>query len=234
MIMLLFSVSLVVVLLLTFQCNNIEAFSVETNNIILSNQQQQYQQKTIDKKFLYDTTTSKSITRRKETVTTTTLHATVQSNNNDNNNTNPNKNVMDGLFILSTLVALSLLLFATPIPIMGVAVANAVSGGGLDYANIDISGQDFSNGNYKGKDFTQGMYSLIYFILCVVCFRILVSSSFSIIFLYEYSIFHFSGISLIFFTDQKFFFSLFNIRFLFIFLLVVAGFLLWLHILSNC
>ena len=31
----------------------------------------------------------------------------------------------------------------------------AVSGGGLDYANIDITGQDFSNGNYKGKDFTQ-------------------------------------------------------------------------------
>ena len=31
----------------------------------------------------------------------------------------------------------------------------AVSGGGLDYAGIDISGRDFSNGNYKGKDFTQ-------------------------------------------------------------------------------
>jgi hypothetical protein len=34
--------------------------------------------------------------------------------------------------------------------------ALAVSGGGLDYANLDISGQDFSHGNYKGKDFTQG------------------------------------------------------------------------------
>jgi hypothetical protein len=34
--------------------------------------------------------------------------------------------------------------------------AMAVSGGGLDYANLDISGQDFSSGNYKGKDFTQG------------------------------------------------------------------------------
>lgn len=34
-------------------------------------------------------------------------------------------------------------------------IAAAVSGGGLDYANIDITGQDFSNGNYKGKDFTQ-------------------------------------------------------------------------------
>ena len=33
--------------------------------------------------------------------------------------------------------------------------ANAVSGGGLDSANLDITGQDFSNGNYKGKDFTQ-------------------------------------------------------------------------------
>ena len=33
--------------------------------------------------------------------------------------------------------------------------ANAVSGGGLDYAGLDLTGQDFSNGNYKGKDFTQ-------------------------------------------------------------------------------
>lgn len=31
----------------------------------------------------------------------------------------------------------------------------AVSGGGLDYANLDITGQDFQNNNYKGKDFTQ-------------------------------------------------------------------------------
>jgi uncharacterized protein YjbI with pentapeptide repeats len=36
------------------------------------------------------------------------------------------------------------------------AASFAVSGGGLDYANIDITGQDFSKGNYKGKDFTQG------------------------------------------------------------------------------
>ena len=35
------------------------------------------------------------------------------------------------------------------------AVSLAVSGGGLDYANLDITGQNFSNGNYKGKDFTQ-------------------------------------------------------------------------------
>ena len=32
----------------------------------------------------------------------------------------------------------------------------AVSGGGLDYANMDITGKDFSNSiAYKGKDFTQ-------------------------------------------------------------------------------
>ena len=34
-------------------------------------------------------------------------------------------------------------------------IAAAVSGGGLDYANLDITGQDFSNQKYKGKDFTQ-------------------------------------------------------------------------------
>lgn len=34
--------------------------------------------------------------------------------------------------------------------------AGAVSGGGLDYANLDITGQDFSNEakTYKGKDFS--------------------------------------------------------------------------------
>jgi len=36
-----------------------------------------------------------------------------------------------------------------------VGSAWAVSGGGLDYANLDITGQDFSGSNYKGKDFTQ-------------------------------------------------------------------------------
>ncbi|KAL7570915.1 hypothetical protein ACA910_002548 [Epithemia clementina (nom. ined.)] len=35
------------------------------------------------------------------------------------------------------------------------APALAVSGGGLDYAGLDISNQDFSGSNYKGKDFTQ-------------------------------------------------------------------------------
>lgn len=36
-------------------------------------------------------------------------------------------------------------------------IAGAVSGGGLDYANLDITGQNFSNEPklYKGKDFTQ-------------------------------------------------------------------------------
>ena len=45
---------------------------------------------------------------------------------------------------------------------LGLSVASvspslAVSGGGLDFAGIDISGQDFSNDSktYKGKDFTQ-------------------------------------------------------------------------------
>lgn len=36
-----------------------------------------------------------------------------------------------------------------------VSPASAVSGGGSDYASLDISGQNFSNSNYKGKDFTQ-------------------------------------------------------------------------------
>lgn len=33
--------------------------------------------------------------------------------------------------------------------------ALAVSGGGLDFAGLDISGQDYADKNYKGKDFTQ-------------------------------------------------------------------------------
>ena len=36
-----------------------------------------------------------------------------------------------------------------------VQAAFAVSGGGLDFAGLDISNQDFSKGDYKGKDFTQ-------------------------------------------------------------------------------
>ena len=41
--------------------------------------------------------------------------------------------------------------------------AGAVSGGGLDYANLDITGQDFSNEAkaYKGKDFSVSLDSFI-------------------------------------------------------------------------
>ena len=44
---------------------------------------------------------------------------------------------------------------AATVAAVGVHAALAVSGGGLDFAGLDISGQDFSKGNYKGKDFTQ-------------------------------------------------------------------------------
>lgn len=44
-------------------------------------------------------------------------------------------------------MTLSLLFITSP--------AGAVSGGGSDFASLDISGKDFSNSNYKGKDFTQ-------------------------------------------------------------------------------
>jgi hypothetical protein len=50
-------------------------------------------------------------------------------------------------------------------------IAFAVSGGGLDYANLDISNQDFSGGNYKGKDFTQGTNDLIP-IKCICWIRV--------------------------------------------------------------
>ena len=46
-------------------------------------------------------------------------------------------------------------------------LAVAVSGGGLDYANIDITGQDFSNDPkaYKGKDFTQVCLLFVFVVL---------------------------------------------------------------------
>ena len=50
---------------------------------------------------------------------------------------------------ITATAAAAALFISTTIP------ANAVSGGGLDYAGLDISNQDYSNGNYKGKDFTQ-------------------------------------------------------------------------------
>ena len=42
-----------------------------------------------------------------------------------------------------------------PLVLSCASAAWAISGGGLDYANLDITGQDFSNSNYKGKDFSQ-------------------------------------------------------------------------------
>jgi uncharacterized protein YjbI with pentapeptide repeats len=56
---------------------------------------------------------------------------------------------IDHTQIIRSFATALLVTFALSIP------ANAVSGGGLDFANLDITGQDFSNGNYKGKDFTQ-------------------------------------------------------------------------------
>lgn len=58
-----------------------------------------------------------------------------------------------------SLVKYAKLLFLTSLMVAVLAIAPkaamAVSGGGLDYAGLDISGQDYSNSNYKGKDFTQ-------------------------------------------------------------------------------
>lgn len=54
--------------------------------------------------------------------------------------------------ILKTALATSVLAAILAIaPNAGVAV----SGGGLDFAGLDISGQDFADKDYKGKDFTQ-------------------------------------------------------------------------------
>jgi hypothetical protein len=41
--------------------------------------------------------------------------------------------------------------------VLSINPVGAVSGGGLDYANLDITASpDFAGGNFKGKDFTQG------------------------------------------------------------------------------
>jgi len=53
-------------------------------------------------------------------------------------------------FFLTALLAFLFVVIGGP-----VTGAYAVSGGGLDYAGLDITGQDFSSNNYKGKDFTQ-------------------------------------------------------------------------------
>ena len=45
----------------------------------------------------------------------------------------------------------------------------AVSGGGLDFANLDITGSpDFANKNLKGKDFTQGACTQLQIGFCPV------------------------------------------------------------------
>lgn len=47
------------------------------------------------------------------------------------------------------------LLLGISFAFVAVPASLAVSGGGLDFAGLDISNQDFSKGDYKGKDFTQ-------------------------------------------------------------------------------
>lgn len=59
----------------------------------------------------------------------------------------------------STTLLESSIALAAAFILSSASAAWAVSGGGLDYAGIDITGQDFSNGNYKGKDFTQARSS---------------------------------------------------------------------------
>lgn len=74
----------------------------------------------------------------------TTLSAFWRSNDNvDNESVSPV--AMTSALAASFLVLLS----SAALP------ANAVSGGGKDYANLDITGQDFANQNYRGKDFSQ-------------------------------------------------------------------------------
>jgi len=67
----------------------------------------------------------------------------------DASSANANSNASDFGFWATTTAAALLVAFAA------VPSSFAVSGGGLDYAGLDISNQDFSKGNYKGKDFTQ-------------------------------------------------------------------------------
>lgn len=68
-----------------------------------------------------------------------------------NNNTDGTDDLVEEnaktVFFGSILAAVFLLM--TP------QVTVAVSGGGLDFAGLDVSGKDYSNSNYKGKDFTQ-------------------------------------------------------------------------------
>lgn len=65
--------------------------------------------------------------------------------------TAPSQNLLSG--VIGTAAAAGI--FASSM-LVSPQNANAVSGGGLDYAGIDIMNQDFSNSKqYKGKDFTQ-------------------------------------------------------------------------------
>jgi len=69
--------------------------------------------------------------------------------------TNEPKSVASSpLATTSTLAASLFVILSTAI---SPPAANAVSGGGKDFANLDITGQDFANNSkdYKGKDFSQ-------------------------------------------------------------------------------
>ena len=75
--------------------------------------------------------------------TTTELFAT-----NDNHNDNPNAWITTA----ASFAAAACLGWTAAI-----SPAVAVSGGGLDFANLDITASpNFANANFKGKDFTQG------------------------------------------------------------------------------
>eukprot|EP00569_Conticribra_weissflogii_P005802 CAMPEP_0171338654 /NCGR_PEP_ID=MMETSP0878-20121228/7456_1 /TAXON_ID=67004 /ORGANISM="Thalassiosira weissflogii, Strain CCMP1336" /LENGTH=243 /DNA_ID=CAMNT_0011840455 /DNA_START=30 /DNA_END=761 /DNA_ORIENTATION=- len=74
--------------------------------------------------------------------TSSTKHVQINSNNKSSNDENSITTKIATVAMAASLV-------------LGSSAAWAVSGGGLDYANLDITGQDFSGGNYKGKDFTQ-------------------------------------------------------------------------------
>jgi len=62
----------------------------------------------------------------------------------------------EGTSISPDPVALAALALAVSLPFVSPFPAHAISGGGLDYANMDITGKNFgSSSDYKGKDFSQ-------------------------------------------------------------------------------
>jgi len=79
----------------------------------------------------------------------TSLNAAWQNSGEviDSSYAGPVKKMASAARIATATLTLTLLVMTSP--------AGAVSGGGSDFASLDISGQDFSNSNYKGKDFTQ-------------------------------------------------------------------------------